>query len=210
MVPCSRLLNFDRNLLDIEDMSFSLSMSMSYGDGSDNGSGGNGSDGSSPTDGDGGSTPSITPAPTFTSDYSTSSPNSDTNSSLTNAPTITPAPTIALGSDFPSIVPTFIDSSGNTGGITPFSVFACDEDFDTVVLVPPPHTETTVVRLTVGYLVETPLNSTDDFQKELDWMIFTRAVKASLQCNSMGVLDTEAPGELLRASEVVGKCSWNE
>lgn len=147
-----------------------------------------------------------------------------------NAPTPTPQPAVSE----PSVVTTFPVSDDFFGDFTEYpttddiffqppisstTVFDVSEVTGGVMVVPPPHDVTTVVRMEILYLVEAFVNETEEFEADLDWRIFAAAVVASLGAENSGVLEeytlyeptkrrlTER--ELLSSSTYQSKCNVN-
>jgi hypothetical protein len=127
---------------------------------------------------DGGSAPSGTMVPT-----------SNAMPTVSDSPATTPNPNGTFSG--PSTAPTTEIIGGS--GITPTTVFDRSEVDGGIVIVPPPHEATTVVRLEIGYLVEAYTNNTEDFSNDLDWLIFTQSVYSSLSSNHSGALANFAP-----------------
>ena len=142
-------------------------------------------------------TMSETPVPTFTG-----APTITAGPTSTSAPTITPNPTVTIwpNDDYYTTFPPSFEGTFEPG-LSPTTVFDISEDTGGVIIVEPPHEETTVVRLEILYIVEAFVNSTEAFEDDLDFLIFVTAVVASLQGNNSGVLLDYAPTRRLTVSE---------
>ncbi|CAB9521706.1 expressed unknown protein [Seminavis robusta] len=151
--------------------------------------------------------------PTFVTTTSTQTPsiadtNADTNTdtmpsdgtldpSKTMAPTFIEGPT-ATNSPTSELVPSPAPTSP-LPSITPTTVFDLAPGTRSVGIIPPPHGDTTVVRIEIEYIVEGFVESTEEFEDDLDGLIFITSVMAALAANDTGALEQLASNRRLEA-----------